>query len=951
MDMREQQSQSSGQPATGVSRAPELLEALDAVVWEADAESRLFTFVSRGAEAILGHGVQRWLSESDFGAGLVYVEDREAALAAYREASESGELQECELRFVAADGRLIWLRNSVSPSVGRDGRVEGLRGVMIDVSELKWAQGRLRIQYAVTRTLADAETLDEASSAIIQAICDTLGWSFGALWLPDEGAGLLRHTGSWHSPAVEITTFLEASRNRTFTPGVGLPGRVWQNGRPAWVRDVTKDDNFPRAAAAVAEGLHGACAFPIVLRERVLGVVEFFSHSVREPEPEVLALMAAVGSQIGQFIERRGAEQAQHESELRAAAIVEAALDCVISIDAEGRLVEFNPAAERTFGYRREEILGQKMYELIIPEELREAHKKGFAHYLATGEGSILGQRLQLPALRADGSIFPAELAIVRVSEADPPVFTGYLRDLTEHKEVVDALRLRNQAMEATAQGILITDHSQPGHPIIYANPAFARITGYTEQEVVGRNPRFLQGAETDPVTTAAIRDAIASGLPYVGEILNYRKDGSPFWSQVAISPIHKDGEITHFVGVQSDISERKNLEDQLRQAQKMEAVGRLAGGIAHDFNNILLVVKGHSDFLVKQLSEDHPLRPSANEIGRAAGRASALTSQLLAFSRRQVLQPKEIDLSDIVAAIGPMLERLIGEDIELAASLAPDLGHVMADRSQIDQVIMNLVVNARDAMPAGGRLVIETANVTLDGDEPRTWLELPSGAFVMLAVSDNGLGMDAATKERIFEPFFTTKRPGEGTGLGLATVYGIVRQTGGSIWVYSEPGEGTSFKIYFPRLAQASHLEPVGEVVEGEEPRGTETVLLVEDDEQARTLVHIMLEIQGYTVLAASNGGEALAVAEAHEGPIDLLVSDVVMPGMGGRELAKEAAARRPSIRVLFTSGYTGDSVTDHGIERDAAFLPKPFDLGGLSRKIREVLDTDMGSSSRTSL
>ncbi len=940
--MREKQSGRPRRPPATAPPGPELLEAIDAIVWEADAESRLFTFVSRGAEGMLGHAGDRWLGEPDFATGLVYVEDREAALAAYRKAIESGERQTFELRFVAADGRLVWLRNSVRPSSGRGKPAERLRGVMIDISELKWAERRLLVQYAVTRTLAAADTLDEASSTIIQAICDSLAWSCGGVWLADAREGVLRYAGGWQSPAIEITTFLEASKNSAFPRGVGLPGRVWQSGHSAWVPDVTKDANFPRSAAAAAEGLHGACAFPIVQRGRVLGVIEFFTHAVREPEPEVLAMMAAVGSQIGQFIERRGAEQARHESEVRAAAIVEAALDCVISIDHEGRILEFNPAAEHTFGYRREDILGRQMYELIVPEELREAHLRGFAHYLATGEGLVLGRRLELPALRADRTIFPAELAIVRVSEADPPVFTGYLRDLTEQQAAEEALRLRDQAIEATSQGILITDHSRSDDPIIYTNPAFERITGYAEEEVVGRNPRFLQGAETDPETVAAMRDAIASARPFFGEILNYRKDGSPFWSQVAMSPIRTNGEITHFVGVQSDISERRRLEEQLLQAQKMEAVGRLAGGIAHDFNNILLVITGHGDFLVKQLGEDDPLRPSANEIRRAAARATSLTSQLLAFSRRQVLQPQKINLNDIVAGIGPMLERLIGEDVELVLSLAADLADVMADRGQIEQVIMNLVVNGRDAMPAGGRLVIETENVMLEGGEPKARLELPPGAYVMLAVSDNGHGIDAVTQARIFEPFFTTKRPGEGTGLGLSTVYGIVRQSGGSVWVYSEPGEGTSFKIYLPRLAERDRGEPVGEVVLPEEPRGTETVLLVEDDEQARTLVHIMLETQGYTVLAASNGGEALALAESHEGSIDLLLTDVVMPGMSGSDLAGQVAARRPSVRVLFTSGYTGDAVVHHGIERGAAFLQKPFDVGGLSRKIRQVLDAD---------
>jgi two-component system, cell cycle sensor histidine kinase and response regulator CckA len=392
------------------------------------------------------------------------------------------------------------------------------------------------------------------------------------------------------------------------------------------------------------------------------------------------------------------------------------------------------------------------------------------------------------------------------------------------------------------------------------------------------------------------------------------------------------------------DVSERRALEQQLLQAQKMEAVGQLAGGVAHDFNNLALVISGHAELLLDELDGERP-RESVHEIRRAADQARELTHQLLAFSRRQVLHPAEIDVNQVVGELVPMLRRLIGDDVDLSTQLGSGLGTVRADPAQLRQVVMNLALNARDAMPIGGRLSIETTGRRLDEQLTEARLELVPGDYVVLAVSDTGLGMDDATQERIFEPFFTTKQPGEGTGLGLSTVYGIVKQSGGSIWVYSEPGRGTTFKVYLPLHGAAQAVGAAASEPEAAATMATATVLLVEDHEQVRTLVHLVLEKQGFTVLAASNGGEALAAAAAHEGPIDLVLTDLVMPGMDGKELVERLRELRPGVRALFTSGYAQGVVEGRELADGDAFLPKPYDQAELASAIGAVLAAAPGN------
>src|SRR5437660_3763211 len=418
------------------------------------------------------------------------------------------------------------------------------------------------------------------------------------------------------------------------------------------------------------------------------------------------------------------------------------------------------------------------------------------------------------------------------------------------------------------------------------------------------------------------------------------RQDGRLLTVQLSVRAVRNGArQVEYYETFVRDVTDQRRLQQQLVQSQKMEAVGRLAGGIAHDFNNLLTVITSYSELLLEDLGREDAKREDVEQIRKAAGGAAALTRQLLAFSRQQVLEPKVVSLSAVVSGVEKMLRRVLGEDVDLGTVLDPDLGSVKADVGQLEQVLMNLAVNARDAMPTGGKLTIETANVEHDPDYARDQEAAAVRRFAMLAVSDTGCGMDEATKARILQPFFTTKEPGKGTGLGLATVYGIVKQAGGLIWVYSEPGQGTSFKIYLPEVDATA--ERTTAVAGARAPRGTETVLLVEDAAAVRAVTKQVLERQGYVVLEAPDGEAALRLAQQHRGPIHLLLTDVVMPRVSGRELAERLTQVRPDMRVLYASGYTDDSVVRHGIlELGTAYLQKPFSPESLARKVRDVLD-----------
>jgi PAS domain S-box-containing protein len=485
-----------------------------------------------------------------------------------------------------------------------------------------------------------------------------------------------------------------------------------------------------------------------------------------------------------------------------------------------------------------------------------------------------------------------------------------------------------------------------PEGQILDANPTFVQMLGYPSREellAINAAELYLVSGAREHWRRAMSPDGLIRNF----EVRLRRRDGQAIWVRESTRAIpDAEGRLQYFEGALEDITEHKRTEEALRQsqaqllhAQKLEAVGRLAGGIAHDFNNLLMVISGYSDLLAERVRADPELRHDVDEVVRAAERAAALTQQLLAFSRRQMMQPRVLDLNHVVADTHKMLRRLIGEDVELRLVTGAAVGRVLADPGQLEQVILNLAINARDAMPQGGCLTLETANVELDEAYAQSHLMVQPGLYVMLAVTDTGCGMEPEVKARIFEPFFTTKEQGRGSGLGLSTVYGIVQQSGGCVWVYSEPGLGTTFKIYLPRIDEA--LSPQ-EVRASSAPRArdAETVLVVEDEEKVRVLVREMLEELGYNVLEAPGGAEALRLCSQWQGPIDVLLTDVVMPGMGGVELARQATAHRPRLKIVFMSGYTGGSAApDVDLQEGTAFLEKPFSYVRLAEKLQELL------------
>jgi PAS domain S-box-containing protein len=542
-----------------------------------------------------------------------------------------------------------------------------------------------------------------------------------------------------------------------------------------------------------------------------------------------------------------------------------------------------------------------------------------------------------LPLKRKDNTIFQAEVSATPIVLAGKDCLVGCFRDITNRRQMEAEQKRLATAIEQAAEMIIVTDATPA---IQYVNPAFEATTGYTRAEVLGQNPRFLKSGKQDDLFYQELWSTISNGRTWHGRFVNKKKDGNYYTEEATISPVRDvSGRISNYVAVQRDVTRELEIQAQLHAAQKMESVGRLAGGVAHDFNNLLSVIISYAGLAADELRESDPIRADIVEIQNAGERAAALTRRLLAFSRRQLLEPEVLCLNNVVSGIENMLHRLLGEDIDIKVHLADGLGSVMADPGQLEQVIMNLSINARDAMPQGGRLIIETANVDLDKDYADQHIAVKPGRFVMLSVTDTGTGMDETSKAHIFEPFFTTKEKGKGTGLGLATVYGIVKQSGGSIWAYSEPGRGTTFKVYLPRVDA-----PAADVKQRPTPRvstGSETVLIVEDEDAVRRLAERILRSAGYKILSAASGGDALVLCEKHSGTIDLLLTDVVMPQMSGRELADRLTMARQGLKVLYMSGYTDNAIIHHGVlDPGIRFVGKPFSAAELTRKVREALE-----------
>lgn len=830
-------------------------------------------------------------------------ENRKKLFQAFNEVYRTGEpTNEFDWEVIRKDGTKVYGEVSVSLIKDSNGHPTGFRGIARDITERKRAEEETRH----TLSLLNA-TLESTADGIL---------------VVDRGGKIVsfnqKFVQMWHIPK-SIMASQDDDRALAF------------------VLDQLKD---PEGFLAKVKELYSqpeAESFDL-LEFKDGRVFERYSQSQRIGEQSVGRVWG-----FRDVTERWRAEEALKASEEKYRLLVENAGEAIF-VAQDGMLKFANRNTTEMFGFSKDELTSKPFQEFIHPDD------RGLVlnRHLKRLEGHGLPSVYPFRIVNKSGNFKWVELKAVLITWEGKPATLNFLSDITERKEGEEALQESEKKFrvltETAASGIFI----HQGEKFVYVNPASEAMTGYSREELLTMDFWHLVHPDfRELVKQRAQARQQGKSVPSRYELKIITKNGEERWVDLAVGMIDFQGKPA-ILGTDFDITERKRaeeemraLEEQLRQSQKIEAIGRLAGGIAHDFNNLLTVIKGYSQLSLLDLKESDPLWGNIQEIQKATQRATDLTRHLLAFSRRQILDLKVLDLNSLLRDLDKMLRRIIGEDIELNTLLVNNLGRVKIDPGQIEQVILNLAVNARDAMPSGGKLIIETANVELDEQYAHTHMGVIPSHYVRLSVSDTGLGMSRGVKEKIFEPFFTTKEKGKGTGLGLSTVYGIVKQSGGNIWVYSEPGHGTTFKIYLPRVEE--ELDALSSRDETDSlPRGNETILLVEDEPLVRDLAHRFLTEHGYTILEAADGEEALRAAQEHAGKrIHLLLTDVVMPQMGGKELADRLRRLRPSIKVLYTSGYTDEAIVHHGVlDPGTHFLQKPFSPKTLLHKVREVLD-----------
>ena len=847
----------------------------------------------------------------------------EPLLRAHRNALE-GQTSSFEMVWM---GQVVQI--NIEPLRDDQGEITGVIGVALELVERKRSEEERQAIFEIIHGINVTANLDELLHLIHQSLRKIVYAEncFVALYE--------RKTGMFHFP------FFVDQHDTAPPPvkaGKSCTAYVFRTGRPMIIRQDTFDQLFAQGEVELV-GTPSPTWLGVPLRTptETIGVlvVQHYEDDSAYTDRD-LEFLASVGGQIALAIARKQTEDDLRKQQEEQQIIFHSAPLMIWYKDTENRILRANRTAAESVAMKVEEVEGLSTYDLY-PEEAAKYHqddldvirsgnpKLGIIEPYQTASGEKRWVRTDKIPYRDQGGNIIGVLV--------------FASDITERKRAEEALQ-RSEAnyrslIEGAPYGIFRT--SDDGR-LFSANPALVEMLGYG-------SPSDLLSANLDrdifraPEDWKRICREHPNGFEGV-EVGWKRRDGTPITVRVSGRPVRDHaGRASCYEMIAENVSERRFLEQQLRQAQKMEAVGRLAGGVAHDFNNLLMVILGHTGLLLERAGADEWVRRKAEQVQKAADRAAGLTRQLLAFSRMQVLQPKVIDLNGVVSEMAKLLPRLIGENMELLVRLAPSLGQVKADPGQMEQVILNLAVNARDAMPEGGKLVIETSNAELEEAYARRHPPLQAGSYVLLAVTDTGIGMDADTQALIFEPFFTTKEKGKGTGLGLATVYGVVKQSGGYIWVYSEVGKGTTFKIYFPLVREALEVRQPSDLSQA--PVGTETILLVEDEREVREVAREFLDMSGYTVLEARDGSEAIKLAKKYPGPIHLLMTDMVMPGIGGRELVRQLSVERRDLRVIFMSGYTEYAVLQQGeLERGAVLLPKPFSREVLARTVREVLE-----------
>ena len=926
-------------------RADQLASELAAIVESTD--DAIISKTLDGVVTSWNHAAERlhgWTAAEAIGRHISFIvpPDKADELERIMERLLRGErVEHFETGRLRKDGTRIGVSITVSSIRDRHGQLTGISKIIRDISGQQRLQRELRNrlrQQEVVAELGRSALLGGDLNRLLQdatrMVAETLGTEFcKVLELLPDGQSLLLRTGvGWKA---------ELFGRATIPAGTGSQaGYALLSGEPVVVDDFRTESRFEVLPLLHELGIVSGVSVIIRGRERSFGVLGIHTARQRRFSPDDVSFLLSVANLLAAAMENRHAQDALGLSEERLRCLVQSDLIGIIGWDTGEGISQANDAFLKIVGYSRDDLLAGRVRwaDMTLPEY----------HPL---------DRRAREELRPVGRLRPYEKEFTRKDGSKIPVLIGVtmlggvadqgvalvldISDLKRTEVERDRLlaRLRMQIERLPLAYLL----SGPDLHYTRWNPAAERMFGFPEAEVVGKHPfEVIVPLQSRTVVGDIFERLKAGDMNSHGVYQNVTRDGRTITCHWYNTPLMDRG--GNFIGLLSladDITQREQMEEQFRQAQKMEAFGQLAGGVAHDFNNLLTIINGYSDLLIQGLSRGDRSLGFLNEIRNAGERSATLTRQLLAFSRKQIVAPKILDLNAIVTDTEKMLRRLIGEDVQLATSLADGLGTIRADEGQLQQVLLNLAVNARDAMPQGGRLTIETHNVELAEEYCGIHSEVPPGPYVLLTVSDTGCGMTAEVKARLFEPFFTTKEVGKGTGLGLAVIHGVVKQAGGHVEVYSEPGVGTTFKVYLPRVGQPARSGTSMSAAEVP-PHGSETILMVEDDEGVRLLTRHLLKGFGYTVLEAASGADALRIAGKHAGPIHLLITDVVMPGISGRHVADEITTLHPEARVLFVSGYTDDAVVRHGILQDKVhFLPKPFSPVGLATKIREVLDT----------
>jgi two-component system cell cycle sensor histidine kinase/response regulator CckA len=744
--------------------------------------------------------------------------------------------------------------------------------------------------------------------------------------LPDGEKLVLRAGVGWQPDCpVDVTTVSAGTDSQA--------GFTLLSDEPVIVEDMDRETRFAGSPLLKNHGVVSGMTVVIGGRNQRYGVLGAHTHTPRVFTSEDVDFLRVVANVLGEAIERNSAEGEIVELNARRNLIFDSNMIGILSFKLSGQITEANGAFLKMVGYTQDDVVsGRLRWPEMTPPEYFSLDQNALAELASTGVSHLYEKEF----FRKDGSRVPILLAGAGFAgNSDSGV--AFIVDITERTLAEKSLRQSESQFrslfEKSLDGVMIADDKGV---CTDSNPAVSELLGLSYNEVIGRSIGDMSESESR-AETLRMWDEFQRDGKMRGLFRLQRSDQEV--AQVEYSAIANFLPGRHLLMLR-DITEHRVLEDKLRQSAKLEAVGLLAGGIAHDFNNLLTVITGYSELALRSLGQSHPLLTSVEEILKASERAAVLTRQLLAFSRKQILQPKIIDLNPVILNLEKMLTRLVGEDLEVVILPANDLGYVKADPGQMEQVIVNLVVNARDAMPTGGKITLATCNVYIDQSVHEHATEAKKGEYVMLSATDTGTGMEAANKKHLFEPFFTTKEFGKGTGLGLSTVYGIVKQSGGHIEVFSEVGMGTSFKIYLPRVAAEAAEEVPQKAPSTVVAAGTQTILVVEDDEMVRTLARACLESSDYEVLDAASGPDAILICEQHSGPIHLLLTDVVMPQMSGGELAVHFARLRPGIPVLFMSGYTDKTIVDRGILNDSVeFIAKPFKPNALALKVAQVL------------